>query len=112
MAGLGGIRLAERGRRLRRRLGDAGVAAALVGLAGLLALASLVWPGQLLPASALSVPVLFGGLTLRLREMRLLLLGTVLLVVLVVSARGGHVLSAGSVGISTHRPLTSNFQPW
>ena len=93
------MRLAERGRRLRRRLGDAGAAAALVGLAGLLALASLVWPGQLLPASALSVPVLFGGLTLRLREMRLLLLGAVLLVLLVVSARGGHVLSAGSIGV-------------
>jgi hypothetical protein len=99
MAGQGGTRLAERGRRLRRRLGDVGVAATLVGLAGLVALASLVWPGQVLPASALALPVLFGGLTLRRRELRLLVLGAVLLVVLVVAARGAHVLSAGSVTV-------------
>src|SRR5918998_1571747 len=63
--------------RLRRRLGDAGVAAALVGFAGVLALASLVWPDQLRPASVLAIPVLIGGLTLPRREVRLLLLGSV-----------------------------------
>lgn len=88
--------MAGRRRRLRRRLGDAGVAAALMGLAGVLALASLAWPDQMRPATVLSLPVLFGGLTLRRRELRLLLLGAVLLGALVVSARGIHVLSPGS----------------
>ena len=84
---------------LRRRLGDAGVAAALVGLAGLLALASLVWPDQLRPAGVLAIPVLLGGLTLPRREIRLLVLGSVLLIVLVTSARGWDALTIGTVSV-------------
>jgi hypothetical protein len=85
--------------RLRRRLGDAGVAAALVGLAGMLALMSLAWPEQLRPASVLAVPVLVGGLVLPRREVRLLLLGSVLLIVLVTSARGWDALNVGTVSV-------------
>jgi hypothetical protein len=84
--------------RLRRRLGDAGVAAALVGLAGVLALASLVWPDQMRPG-VLAIPVLIGGLTLPRREVRLLLLGSVLLIVLVTSARGWNALNVGTVAV-------------
>ncbi len=89
-------RLASRLERSRRRLGDAGVAAALMGLAGVLALASLVWPEQARPFSVLSVPVLIGGLTLPRRELRLLLVGSVLLAGLVVSARGWDALTVGT----------------
>jgi hypothetical protein len=82
--------------RLRRRLGDAGVAAVLVGLAGMLALVSLVWTDQLRPASVLAIPVLIGGLTLPRREVRLLLIGSVLLIVLVTSARGWEAINLGT----------------
>ena len=84
-------------RRLRRLLGDVGVAAALLALAGLLALGSLVAPDVMRPATVLAVPVLLGGLSLPLREFRLLLLGTFLLAGLVAAARGPWVLSAGSL---------------
>lgn len=97
MTGHSRTRLAGRRRRLRRRLGDPGVAAALVALAGVLALASLAWPGQLRPATVVSIPVVLGGLALRRRELRLLVLGAVLLVGLVVAARGARVLSVGSL---------------
>ncbi|HYT10405.1 MAG TPA: hypothetical protein VEL73_07060, partial [Mycobacteriales bacterium] len=90
-------RFAGRLERFRRRLGDIGLTVALVGLAGLLALASLTWPDQLRPASILAVPVLLGGLTLPRRELRLLLLGSVLLGVLVTSARGWTALTVGTV---------------
>ena len=82
--------------RLRRRLGDAGATAALVALTGILALGSLAYPDQMRPAAVLSVPVLIGGLTLPRREMRLLLIGAVVLVGLVVGTRGLHVLGAGA----------------
>jgi Stage II sporulation protein E (SpoIIE) len=85
--------------RLRRRLGDAGVAGALVGLAGLLALASLVWPDQLRPIGVLSIPVLIGGLTLARREVGLLILGAVLLSVLVTSARGWNAVTVGGTSV-------------
>jgi hypothetical protein len=85
--------------RFRRRLGDAGVAAALVGFAGMLALTSLVWPDQLRPASVLAIPVLLGGLALPRREVRLLLLGSVLLIVLITSARGWDALNVGTVSV-------------
>lgn len=88
MIGHLGRRLAGSGRRLRRLLGDAGAAAALIALAGLLALGSLAYPGQLRPATVLAVPVLLGGLALPLREMRVLLAACVVMVVLVVAARG------------------------
>lgn len=99
MTGHPRTRLTDRQRRLSRlrSLGDPGVAAALVALAGVLALGSLAWPGQLRPATVVSVPVVLGGLTLRRREMRLLVLGAVLLVGLVAAARGLRVLSAGSL---------------
>ena len=85
--------------RWRRRLGDAGMAAALVGFAGLLALASLVWTDQLRPASVLAIPVLLGGLTLPRREVGLLLLGSILLIVLVTSARGWDALNVGTTSV-------------
>lgn len=86
-------------RRLRRRLGDVGIAALLVALAGILALGSLVWPNQARPASVLALPVLLGGLVLRRRELRLLLLGAVLLTVLVTLARGWDTLNLGGVAV-------------
>ena len=76
------------GARLRRLLGDAGVAAALVALAGLLALGSLVVPAELRPATVLAIPVLLGGLVLPLREMRVLVGTSVVMVVLATAARG------------------------
>ena len=90
-------RLAAAGRQLRRMLGDAGAAAALVALAGVLALASLTYPDQLRPATALSVPVLFGGLTLPRRELRLLLAVSVVLIALITAARGWRMLPLGTV---------------
>jgi hypothetical protein len=84
-------------RRLRRLLGDVGATAALVALAGVLALGSLVAPDYLRPAGVLAVPLLLGGLSLPLREVRLLTLATVVLTGLVVAARGIDVLSIGSV---------------
>jgi hypothetical protein len=89
-------RFAGRPERYRRRLGDIGLTVLFVGLAGVLALASLVWPDQLRPASVLAVPVLLGGLMLPRRELGLLLLGSVLLVVLVTAARGVRVLTVGT----------------
>ena len=90
-------RLAGGSRRLRRLLGDAGLTAALVALAGVLALGSLAAPDVMRPATVLAIPVLFGGLSLPLREFRLLLLGTLLLAGLVAAARGLWVLSPGSL---------------
>jgi hypothetical protein len=81
-------RLAGSGARLRRLLGDAGATAALVALAGLLALGSLAMPTELRPATVLAIPVLLGGLSLPLRELRLLILAVVLLIGLVTAARG------------------------
>ncbi|MFL6129492.1 MAG: PP2C family protein-serine/threonine phosphatase [Mycobacteriales bacterium] len=85
--------------RLRRRLGDVGMAGVLVGLAGVLALASLVWPDQMRPLGVLAIPVLIGGLTLPRREVRLLLLGSILLIVLVTSARGWSALNVGTAAV-------------
>jgi serine phosphatase RsbU (regulator of sigma subunit) len=93
------VRLAGRLRSFRRRLGDVGMAAVLVALAGVLAMASLLWTEQMRPASVLAVPVLLGGLTLPRREQRLLVLGAVLLVALVTAARGWHALSIGTVSV-------------
>ena len=93
------VRLAGRLRSFRRRLGDVGMAAVLVALAGVLAMASLLWTEQMRPASVLAVPVLLGGLTLPRREQRLLVLGAVLLVALVTAARGWHALSVGTVSV-------------
>jgi hypothetical protein len=84
-------------RRLRRLLGDIGATAALVALAGVLALASLAAPDYMRPASVLSLPLLLGGLSLPLREVRLLAFATVVLIGLVATARGIGVLNAGSV---------------
>jgi hypothetical protein len=99
MVGNAWARAAGSPRRLHRRLGDVGVTAALVGLAGLLALASLVWTDQLRPAAVLAIPVLLGGLLLPRREVGLLLLGAVLLTVLVVSARGWDALNVGTTSV-------------
>lgn len=107
MVGNAWARAANSLHRLRRRLGDAGVAGALVGLAGLLALASLVWPDQLRPFGVLSIPVLIGGLTLARREVGLLILGSVLLTVLVTSARGWDALTVGGMAVFTVVALTS-----
>lgn len=85
--------------RFRRRLGDVGVTGALVGFAGLLALVSLVWTEQARPAAVLAIPVLIGSLTLARRELGLLLLGAVLLIVLVTSARGWDALNIGTMAI-------------
>ena len=90
-------RLAGGMRRLRRLLGDVGATAALVALAGVLALGSLVAPDVMRPATVLAVPVLLGGLSLPLREFRLLALACLLVGGLVAAARGVSVLSAGSV---------------
>ena len=90
-------RLAGSMQRLRRRLGDAGATAALVALAGILALGALAYPDQMRPATVLAVPVLIGGLTLPRREMRLLLIGAVVLIGLVVATRGAHLLGVGTV---------------
>lgn len=76
------------GSRLRRPLGDVGAAAALVALAGVFALGSLVFPEELRPATVLAIPVLLGGLALPLREMRVLVLASVVMIVLVVATRG------------------------
>jgi serine phosphatase RsbU (regulator of sigma subunit) len=97
MTGQAWARLAGRLRDSRRRLGDVGMAALLVGFAGLLAMASLLWTEQMRPASVLAVPVLLGGLTLPRRELRLLLLGAVLLAGLVIAARGWQALTLGTV---------------
>ena len=102
-------RLAGSGRRLRRLLGDAGAAAALIGLAGLLALGSLAYPSELRPATVLAVPVLLGGLALPLREMRTLLAACVVMVVLAVAARGWQ-LSFGSALIFVAVALVSDDQ--
>ncbi len=99
MVGNAWARAANSLHRLRRRLGDAGVAAALVGLAGLLALASLAWPDQMRPVGVLAIPVLIGGLTLPRREVGLLILGSVLLTVLVTSARGWGALNVGTIAV-------------
>jgi hypothetical protein len=93
--------------RWRRVLGDAGVAAALVGLAGLLALLSLVWTDQMRPASVLAIPVLLGGLLLPRREVRLLLVGSALLIVLVASARGWDALNIGTSAVLVAVALVS-----
>ena len=82
---------------LRRLLGDVGAAAALVALAGGLALGALADPDLMRPGTVLAVPVLLGGLSLPLREFRILVFGCVLLGALVAAARGLWVLSAGSV---------------
>jgi hypothetical protein len=87
----GGLRL------LRRMLGDVGVAALLVALAGLLALTSLAWPTQVRVATVLSIPVLLGGLSLPRREMRVLLAAVLVLIGLVTSARGWRTLSVGAL---------------
>ena len=100
-------RLAGSMRQQRRRLGDVGVAAALLALAGVLALGSLAYPTQLRAAVVLSIPVLLGGLTLLRREFRLLLLGAVLMVGLVTAARGWHTLSAGAVFVFISVALVS-----
>ncbi len=89
-------RLGGSARLLRRRLGDAGAAAALVALAGVLALASLAFPEQMRPASVLAVPILLGGLTLPRRELRLLLAAAAVLGGLVVAARGWRMLTVGT----------------
>ena len=102
-------RLAGSGRRLRRLLGDAGAAAALIALAGLLALGSLAYPAELRPATVLAVPVLLGGLALPLREMRVLLAACVVLAVLVVAARGWQ-LSLGSALVLVVVALVSDDQ--
>jgi Stage II sporulation protein E (SpoIIE) len=73
---------------LRRLLGDVGAAAALIALAGVLTLGSLVFPDALRPATVLAIPVLLGGLALPLREMRVLLLISVVMIALVVATRG------------------------
>jgi serine phosphatase RsbU (regulator of sigma subunit) len=80
-------RRAGSGPRLRRLLGDVGAAAALVALAGVLALGSLAFPGELRPATVLAIPVLLGGLALPLRELRVLILASVIMTVLVIAAR-------------------------
>lgn len=90
-------RLASSMRLTRRVLGDAGAAASLVALAGMLALGSLAWPGQLRPAAVLAVPVILGGLSLPRRELRLLLTGSVMLIALVTAARGWRMLTVGTV---------------
>jgi hypothetical protein len=90
-------RLAGSMRRLRRLLGDVGAAAALVALSGVLSLGALAAPDVMRPGTVLAVPVLLGGLSLPLREFRLLLLACLLLGGLVAVARGLWVLSAGSV---------------
>jgi Stage II sporulation protein E (SpoIIE) len=89
-------RLAGSGPRLRRLLGDVGAAAVLVALAGVLALGSLAFPDQLRPATVLAIPVLLGGLSLPRRELRLLVLAAVMMIVLVLSARGWR-LPVGSL---------------
>ncbi|HST64973.1 MAG TPA: hypothetical protein VLM05_07270, partial [Mycobacteriales bacterium] len=81
---LGG-RLTGSGPRLRRLLGDVGAAAALVALSGVLALGALAYTSELRPATVLAIPVLLGGLILPLREMRVLLLASVLMILLVVA---------------------------
>ena len=83
--------------RLRRRLGDVGATAVLVALAGALALGSLTDPDPMRPGTVLAVPVLLGGLSLPLREFRLLVLGCLLFGGLVAAARGVWVFSVGSV---------------
>jgi len=90
-------RLAGSMRRLRRLLGDVGAAASLVALSGVLSLGALAAPDLMRPGTVLAVPVLLGGLSLPLREFRLLLLACLLLGGLVAVARGLWVLSAGSV---------------
>jgi Stage II sporulation protein E (SpoIIE) len=90
-------RLAGSVQRLRRRLGDVGATAVLIALAGVLALGALAGPDLMRPGAVLAVPVLLGGLSLPLREFRLLVLGCVLLGTLVAVARGLWVLSVGSV---------------
>jgi len=89
--------LAGAAQRLRRRLGDVGATAVLVALAGALALGSLADPGPMRPGTVLAVPVLLGGLSLPLREFRLLVIGCLLLGGLVAVARGLWVFSVGSV---------------
>ena len=89
-------RLAGEVQQLRRRLGDAGAAGLLLGLAGVLALGSLALPDQMRPGSVLAVPVLLGGLTLPRRELRLLLAATGVLGALVIAARGWHMLTVGT----------------
>jgi hypothetical protein len=83
--------------RLRRLLGDVGATAALVALAGVLALGALIAPDLMRPGTVLAVPVLLGGLSLPLREFRLLVIACLLLGGLVAAARGLWVLSIGSV---------------
>ena len=90
-------RFAGSGQRLRRRLGDVGATAALVALGGVLSLGALADPDLMRPGTVLAVPVLLGGLSLPLREFRLLVLACFLLGGLVVAARGLWVLSIGSV---------------
>jgi Stage II sporulation protein E (SpoIIE) len=89
-------RLSRRGRRVRRRLGDAGVAAVLIVISVVLALASLVWPTALRPTSAESLPLLVGGLLLPRRELRMLIASSVLLVVAVIAVTGSEAFSAGT----------------
>jgi hypothetical protein len=80
----------------RRHIGDAGAAAALVALACVLALGSLAVPDQMRPGSVLSVPILLGGLTLARRELRLLVIAALVLIALVVAARGWRMLTVGT----------------
>ena len=63
----------------------------------MLALGALADPDLMRPGTVLAVPVLLGGLSLPLREYRLLVIACVLLGGLVVAARGLWVLSIGSV---------------
>jgi hypothetical protein len=90
-------RLAGGLERLRRLLGDVGATAVLVALAGGFALGALADPDLMRPGTVLAVPVLLGGLSLPLREFRLLVLACLLLGGLVAAARGLWVFSAGSV---------------
>jgi hypothetical protein len=96
MTGTWTRRLAGRGRRLRRELGDVWIAVALFGAAGILVLISLAWSTQLRPASGLVAPVLLGGLLLGRRTMTALAAGSLLLLGMAVAALGGSALTVGT----------------
>lgn len=88
-------RLGNRLRRLRRWLGDAGVAALLLVSAALLTIAAVTWPTQLRPAVVLSLPVLAAGLLLGRREVRIVLAASVLLLAAATAVVGGSSLQIG-----------------
>jgi serine phosphatase RsbU (regulator of sigma subunit) len=75
------VRVTGRVRLLRRRVGDAGLLAALVAASLVLAAVAATWPDEFRPAVLLALPVLIGGLLLRRREMRMLLLAVLVLLV-------------------------------